>query len=70
MIPGRAVTTRIGPVVFRNIQKRSAYTRRATIISTPARNKISSLEIFAHQAVFIGAICAYPAYILRTLKTG
>jgi hypothetical protein len=70
MISGRAVTTRIAPVVFRNLQKRSIYSRRFTIISAPARNKISTLEVWAHQVLIFGAICAYPAYVLRTLKTG
>jgi len=43
MIAGQAVITRIAPVVFRNIQKRNAYCRRVTIISAPARNKVSAL---------------------------
>jgi hypothetical protein len=43
MVPVRAVTTIIAPVVFRNLQHRTIYTRRNTVISTPARNKISGL---------------------------
>jgi hypothetical protein len=43
MIPGRVVITRIPQVVFRNLQIRNAYTRKANIISAPARNKISRL---------------------------
>jgi hypothetical protein len=37
------VTSKIAPVVFRNLQKRSVYSRRVTVISAPARNKISTL---------------------------
>ncbi|PNF34758.1 hypothetical protein B7P43_G03790 [Cryptotermes secundus] len=70
MIIGRLVTTRISPVVFRNFQKRNAYTRKANVISAPARNKISRLEAFIHSVVLFGAITAYPAYVMRTLKTG
>jgi hypothetical protein len=41
MIASQLVTTRLPQAVFRNLQKRNAYTRRANIISAPARNKIS-----------------------------
>ena len=27
-------------------------------------------EVCAHQVLIFGAICAYPAYVLRTLRTG
>jgi hypothetical protein len=43
MMLGRLVTTRIPPVVFKNFQKRNAYTRKTNIISAPARIKISRL---------------------------
>jgi hypothetical protein len=43
MIAGRALTTSIAPAVFRNLQKRTAYCRRVTVIGAPARNKVSTL---------------------------
>jgi hypothetical protein len=57
-------------MVLRVLQKRNAYCRMVTIISAPARNKISTMEVCAHQTVIFVGICAYPAYIIRTLKTG